>query len=150
MVHFLPELITLNYCEGPYMTPGLPKFSHGLHQKISSLNRDSYQTLNSASFPLLGGWGLCPQACSTPLAPTFSWCTDIHQISKEKRPTALSGAKPRTAYCCSQMLLGSSDRMKPQVYVTPPSQQPQQNSSIPRGTNFALQELAEINASSNP
>lgn len=73
MVHFLPELITLNYCEGPYMTLGLPKSSHGLHQKLSSLNRDLYKTLNSASFPLLGGRGLCPQA----------WPSGSHLLRKQ-------------------------------------------------------------------
>lgn len=40
--------------------------------------------------------------------------------------------------------------MKPQIYMTPPSQQPQQKPGFPGGTNFALQELAEMHTGSNP
>lgn len=88
MVHFLPELITLNYCEGPYMTPGLPKFSHGLHQKISSLNGDSYQTLNSAGFPL----GTVPTSMQHP--------SGSHLLLMHRHPPNLQGEEPHCPQWC--------------------------------------------------
>lgn len=128
------ELLWRNLCHQDF--PNLPMDCIKPSQACAL---DSHQRPDSASFPLLGELGTAPGA------PSFSSSTGSPKCPS-RNPTALAGPSSRTEFVAAVR----GGRTKPQSYVTPPRQQPGQNPGFPRGANFALWELAEMNTGSNP
>lgn len=108
MVHFLPELITLNYCEGPYVTSGLPKSSHGLHQKNLKPESRFLSNTQFCKFSTAGGLGT---------VPTNMWhSSGSHLLQKHRHPPDLQGEDPHCPqwYKTKASLLLQSDTSRKQ------------------------------------
>lgn len=109
------------------MPPRLPKSSHGLHQTTSGLRPRFSSKTRFCKFSAAGaGWG---QHLGLPPSP-----------AARTAPNLQAGAPPPSQARAQGQFVAAvrGGRTKPQIYVTPPRQQPGQNPGFPRGANFAL------------